>query len=428
VQAFVVSPWQSKREASAAGPEAQPEQQQQQQQSPRMYSVVSADMLATRHSQAAADAAPAAAVAAAASRPPVAHTKLISGGAWHTRKKHPKTAAADSTPQQGAGHGSPCAEPPSQLQQQQEFTAASEPSADATEADTDEDNELQSEAMSEDWLDQAAPTDATAAAAAAREEAAAVQASNNDAAALRGVAQLALHPSGAITGHFVALNNPLNSSSKPNSTTAAAALATAKADHSKAACKPAGGISSSSRLCLGLQGRQVLGIHSCYRDPEWALLQLSVIRCGSSGSDGSSATAAAVVQASQQQGSMQDAAAAAAGDDGAAVCFGGAAIGSQADADAEAVAWVQRMGGDLVTLVPADFDDEDTEIAVRAENMGELPANVTVTFSAHTLLAGAAAASILHKTQPELLGNPDVVLNLGDMSISGLPVGFLGSS
>jgi hypothetical protein len=86
---------------------------------------------------------------------------------------------------------------------------------------------------------------------------------------------------------------------------------------------------------------------------------------------------------------------------------------------------VQRKGGDLVTLEPADFDDEDTEAAVLAENLGELPANVTVNFTAHKLLCGSAAAGVLRDSWPELVGQPDVVVNLGDMSIYRLPAGFL---
>jgi hypothetical protein len=46
-------------------------------------------------------------------------------------------------------------------------------------------------------------------------------------------------------------------------------------------------------------------------------------------------------------------------------------------------------------------------------------------FTAHTLLSGAAAAGVLQATRPELVGQPDLVVNLGDMTISGLPLGFL---
>jgi hypothetical protein len=60
-----------------------------------------------------------------------------------------------------------------------------------------------------------------------------------------------------------------------------------------------------------------------------------------------------------------------------------------------------------------------------AENLGDLPPNVTVNFTAHTLLSGAAAAGVLAGTWPELVGQDDDVVNLGDMSIAGLPLGFL---
>lgn len=60
---------------------------------------------------------------------------------------------------------------------------------------------------------------------------------------------------------------------------------------------------------------------------------------------------------------------------------------------------------------------------------GELPDNPVVNFTAHTLLCGAAAAGVLQRTWPELLDQAEaVVVNLGEMSIAGLPVGFLASS
>jgi hypothetical protein len=111
-----------------------------------------------------------------------------------------------------------------------------------------------------------------------------------------------------------------------------------------------------------------------------------------------------------------------------AVSWGNGSSSSSSSSQAEAVAWVQRKGGDLVTLEPADLDDEDTETAIMAENLGELPPNVTVNFTAHTLLSGAAAAGVLARTWPELAGQDDVVVNLGEMSIAGLPGGFLQGS
>lgn len=56
---------------------------------------------------------------------------------------------------------------------------------------------------------------------------------------------------------------------------------------------------------------------------------------------------------------------------------------------------------------------------------GELPDNPIVNFTAHTLLSGAAAAALIQKTRPELVGQADLVVNLGDMTIEGLPTGFL---
>lgn len=66
---------------------------------------------------------------------------------------------------------------------------------------------------------------------------------------------------------------------------------------------------------------------------------------------------------------------------------------------------------------------------VHLRMQGELPDNPIVNFTAHTLLCGAATAQVLQKTWPELLDQADaVVVNLGEMSIAGLPVGFLGGS
>lgn len=61
---------------------------------------------------------------------------------------------------------------------------------------------------------------------------------------------------------------------------------------------------------------------------------------------------------------------------------------------------------------------------------GELPDNPVVNFTAHTLLCGAAAVRVLQRTSPELLLDQAeaVVVNLGEMSIAGLPVGILAAS
>lgn len=210
---------------------------------------------------------------------------------------------------------------------------------------------------------------------------------------LQGVAQLVLHPSGAISGHFVALNT--HSTTQPNSNKTAGTHG-GKPDSSPTTATH-NSSSSSKALCLCLQGRQVLGIHSCYRDPEWALLQLSVMRYSGSADAGETAASAAVTAGLLLASSPPGAAAAAAPDTAAAAPAGtvtvadtaeaaaaagtkaAAAAGQEADAlsgaadagsvQAEAVAWVQRKGGDLVTLEPADFDDEDTEAAVMAGNL-----------------------------------------------------------
>jgi hypothetical protein len=113
----------------------------------------------------------------------------------------------------------------------------------------------------------------------------------------------------------------------------------------------------------------VLGIHSCYRDPEWALLQLIIIRYsnGDVAKQFKAAAAEAAVQVGLPHGPGTPAAAAEKDEDGSDAAAG--VETGLASSQAECVAWVQRKGGDLVTLEPADMDDEDTEAAVMAENL-----------------------------------------------------------
>ena len=376
--------------------------------------------------------------------------------------------------------------------------SADETQQDDANSDSDADQQQQqqqsqlhmSSPPSDDWLEPGT-TAAAAAAAAAVEDIVSDPSSplggstRSSTPVLQGVAQLVLHPSGSIFGHFVctqpltpqtALRQAQQHSSITNSSKAAVRQAPRSSAAQQFASSSSGG--SSTRLCLGLQGRQVLGIHSCYRDPEWALLSLAIIRYGSSGNPTADAAAtasaaAAVADAAAEAGVGAEgdlpsstvpsitpvtptaaAAAAAAGGGVAgsaaaqtaalradpaaspaapeeAVSWGNgssSSSSSSSSSQAEAVAWVQRKGGDLVTLEPADLDDEDTETAIMAENLGELPPNVTVNFTAHTLLSGAAAAGVLARTWPELAGQDDVVVNLGEMSIAGLPGGFLQGS
>lgn len=120
-------------------------------------------------------------------------------------------------------------------------------------------------------------------------------------------------------------------------------------------------------MCFGLMGRQVLAQHSCYRDTEWGLLRLSIIRfatkrgpqispCGPQAAagrpideqpEGEGSAAAAAAEASEV---------AEEGDEGT---------------DAEVISWVQRSGGDLVRLEPADYDDEDTAAVLAADGLGD---------------------------------------------------------
>lgn len=415
-----------------------------------MYSVVTSDGLlaGAGHSQpAAADnqETPLEPTATLAQPAGCSGSTLAEGSGWHQRRVRAKQPATAPSAAHAAAAANPAVLPCVQLAeeqcvevfapttadtsvQKQAATAgaadgcSSEPLSahDTEQDDTESQHAGQAAAASDDWLDnevEVPASDTTAAAASSLTP------------ALSGVAQLVIHPSGSISGYFIELDSGTSSGGKQQDS------------------------NSRQRVCLGLQGRQVLGIHSCYRDPEWALLQLSIIRYGSSDAAAAAAAVAAssvdvsgITPAAPSEPCLRPAAAAppppapgSAAAQGAAGAAGDvpAALDGvpPAEADvhastsqAEAVAWVQRKGGDLVTLLPADLDDEDTEAAVLAENLGELPPNVDINFTAHTLLAGAAAAKVLAQAWPELGDNPDVVVNLGDMRITGLPVGFLDCS
>jgi hypothetical protein len=196
------------------------------------------------------------------------------------------------------------------------------------------------------------------------------------------VALLAWQPSGAVSGLFLAGNSSSNDIINISDCTAGVMGWQQLEDHQQQQTPqqtPSPG--RTPVLCLGLQGKQVLGVHSCYRDPDWALLQLSLIRyCEGSNGSCSSSTALASgnsiyqqallhgqqqcgqslkqtlqqqqqpseqTEAEQQQQQRQD-------DEGAL------GEGNPDEVAAETVAWVQRTGGDLAMLEPADMDDEDT--------------------------------------------------------------------
>lgn len=205
---------------------------------------------------------------------------------------------------------------------------------------------------------------------------------NADSTILQGVALLAWQPSGAVLGLFLAGNSSSNDIINISDCTAGVMGWQQLEDHQQQQTQQqTPGPGRTPALCLGLQGKQVLGVHSCYRDPDWALLQLSLIRfCEGSNGSCSSSTALASgnsiyqqallhgqqqcgqslkqtlqqqqqpseqTEAEQQQQQRQD-------DEGAL------GEGNPDEVAAETVAWVQRTGGDLATLEPADMDDEDT--------------------------------------------------------------------
>jgi hypothetical protein len=93
----------------------------------------------------------------------------------------------------------------------------------------------------------------------------------------------------------------------------------------------------------------------------------------------------------------------------------------------EAVAWVQRTGGDRIRLEPADMEDEDTEVVIANESLGlEQTGFVHVTFWGEQLLAGAAAEQVVPGVEREAVRKEGAWVNLGRMVVKGLPSGWLG--
>ncbi|WIA36107.1 hypothetical protein OEZ86_007457 [Tetradesmus obliquus] len=94
----------------------------------------------------------------------------------------------------------------------------------------------------------------------------------------------------------------------------------------------------------------------------------------------------------------------------------------EAEAEFEAQAWVQRSGGDLVTLEPADMDDEDTAAAILQDSLGLQPDFVQLQFTGHTLLAGAAARQLAgswpRSAAAAAAVSSGAVINLGQMTIT----------
>jgi hypothetical protein len=86
-------------------------------------------------------------------------------------------------------------------------------------------------------------------------------------------------------------------------------------------------------------------------------------------------------------------------------------------------AWVQRTGGDLFKLLPADMEDEDTAAVVLEDNLGLEPCCPQVEFVGHQLVAGGAAGAALARAYPGLQREQwqECVVNVGPMVIKQLP-------
>lgn len=198
-----------------------------------------------------------------------------------------------------------------------------------------------------------------------------------------GIATLAALPSGVLSGHFVDL---------------------------------------ATRACISILGRQVLSENVCYRDADWALCKLTLRSRGAP--PGSSALPRTAGSGGGGAG-LLPASAAIHGE------RGGSAGPSGPPAEAEA--WVQRTGGDMIRLRPADLSDEPTAEAIGANALdleyagGEESALPAVRFEASSLLDGAAADEHLAAFQPGLVGRGAVV-NIGQMTIGELPARFLAGA
>ncbi|KIZ02478.1 hypothetical protein MNEG_5483 [Monoraphidium neglectum] len=371
---LVVSPWIKKKGAKLApGDEIRSVDGQ------RMWSVTPQDLLHPPDPPASMAAAP---ILAPPGLIPQLQPAPVNPGVWHSRRRaqhseqaqerqqqHPKSATA----QLGAPH--PNGRAPA-------TSGGTRPPSDATTSGSGDDwDDIESASLQE------APVAAAAAAGGER---------------LVGVARLALLPSGDLSGHLVTQDSSGDGSGGGRST------------------------------CFGLVGRQVLAQHSCYRDTEWGLLRLSIIRFADKAAAGARASAGGGASSSSGRSS------AGSSDGGeeseeendrrASPGAGGEAKGGEFEAEAEAVAWVQRSGGDLVRLEPADFDDEDTAAVLAADGLGDDSDGFTVSFpaasfSGATLLADAAADAALASFAPRLVGRGAVV-NIGRMRITGLPLGF----
>jgi hypothetical protein len=174
----------------------------------------------------------------------------------------------------------------------------------------------------------------------------------------------------------------------------------------------------------------VLAESSCMRDEEWSLLRLtlSLYGGGQDGTDGSDDGDDDDLWGSD--GGNGDG-----GDDNIPRAL------SSSGSSAHASFWVQRTGGDLCRLAPADLEDEQTADAIAADEArrrrGALrgrarPAAATLeqpqpcfSFQGESLYADAAAEALLAQISPELAGQGGVVVNAGPAEAAFLPPAML---
>jgi len=264
---------------------------------------------------------------------------------------------------------------------------------------------------------------------------------------LSGVAQLALLPSGDMTGHFVAVV-PAPRSREAREGAASDEPADGGAPTAAASVAYAAAFAPPTPVCLAATARLVLAESSCMRDEEWSLLRLtlSAYRGDERG------------EAGEDDEEEDDGGGDGDGDKDGLWGDGGGGAGENAghspSSSASSVSfWVQRTGGDLCRITPADVEDEQTADAIAADQEGEARRRGAMrararppqpperprrppprfSFRGESLYADAAAEAVLAQISPALAaaaasaggggggGGKHLVINAGPAQAEGLP-------
>lgn len=232
---------------------------------------------------------------------------------------------------------------------------------------------------------------------------------------LSGVAQLALLPSGDMAGHFVAL--------VPSASAEAGTAATT---------------TPTTPVCLALTARVVLAESSCMRDEEWSLLRLTLSVYNGGGGAGAEVEEEGEEEEGEEEESDSDE-----DEDGLWGGGGNGPLQPSSSSSTSVSFWVQRTGGDLCRLTPADLDDEQTADAIAADvaarRRGALlqaarplqpsphpQQQPLFSFRGESLFADAAAREALAQISARLEASASAaVVNAGPAEAEGLPRAFV---